>query len=71
MGLGIAKVDQETIPKELGDMSIKACDDFGTDCLIGTDHVPVVFGIELAKRVGGIDQVTEHHGELTAFRFGG
>src|SRR5215831_14211664 len=28
MCLGIAKVDQETIPKELGDMSIKACDHF-------------------------------------------
>ena len=26
MGLGIAKVHQETIPEELGDMSIKACE---------------------------------------------
>ena len=29
-------------------MSIVALDDFSTSRLIGTDHVPVVFGIELA-----------------------
>ena len=51
MGLGIAKVHQETIPEQLGDMSIIACDDLRTDRLVGTDHVPVVFGIELPKRV--------------------
>jgi hypothetical protein len=28
MGLGIAKVHQESIPQQLGDMSIKACDNF-------------------------------------------
>ena len=67
MGLGIAKVHQESIPKQLGDMSIKALDDFGTGCLIRTDHVPIVFGVELRGECGGVDQVTEHHGELAAF----
>ena len=51
MCLGIAKVHEETIPEQLGDMSIIALDDFGTDALIRTDHVPVVFGVELAESV--------------------
>jgi hypothetical protein len=43
----IPKVHQKSIPKELGDMPIVALDDFRTSRLIGTDHVPVLFGIEL------------------------
>ena len=42
-----------------------------TGGLIRTDHVPVVFGIESAGECGGIDEVTEHHGELPAFCFRG
>src|SRR5712691_8359682 len=52
-------------------MSIIALNHLSTGCLIRTDHFPVVFGIELGREAGGIDQVTEHDGELTAFRFGG
>ena len=47
MGLGIAKVDEEPIPEELGDMSIVALDNLGTDPLIRTDHVTIVFRVEL------------------------
>jgi len=66
MCLGIAKVHQESIPKELGDMPIVALDVFSTSRLIGTDHFPVLFRVELGGEAGGIDQVTEHHSELTA-----
>jgi len=45
--LRIAKVHQESIPQQLGDMAIKAGDDLSTDTLIRTDHVPIVFRIEL------------------------
>src|SRR4029450_13308738 len=38
-----------------------------THPLIGMHHVPVVFGVELGGEFGGIDQVTEQHGELPAF----
>ena len=68
MGLGIAKIDQKTITEQLGDMSIVALDDFGTDPLICTDHIPVLFGVELAGELGGVDEVTEHHGQLPSFR---
>jgi hypothetical protein len=71
MCLGIAEIDQEPIPKQLSDMPIKALDDLGTDPLVCTDHVTPVFRVELAGEFGRIDQVAEHHGELTAFRVGG
>ena len=32
-------------------------------------HVPVLFGVELGGQFRGIDEVTEHDGELTAFGF--
>ena len=67
MCLGIAKVHQEPVTKELGDMSIKASDDFLTDPLIRPDHVPILFRIESAGEGGGVHQVTKHHGELAAF----
>ena len=51
-------------------MSIKACDDFSTDPLIRTYHVPVVFGVKLAGQFGGVHQVAKHHRELAAFRVG-
>jgi hypothetical protein len=38
--------------------------------LIGSDHLEVIFRVELAGERGGIGQITEHHGELAAFRFG-
>jgi len=47
MCLGIAKIDQETIAQELGNVSVKTLDNFSTCRLIGTYHVSVHFGIEL------------------------
>ena len=44
---GIAKIDEESIPEQLGDMPIVALDNVGTHPLIGTDHVPVLFRVEL------------------------
>jgi hypothetical protein len=68
---GIAKIDQETIAQELSSVSFIALDDLRADFLICTDHVPIVFGVELAGECGGIDQVTEHDGELSTFSFRG
>src|SRR5262252_3407325 len=70
MGLGVAEVHQETITQELGDMPIVALDNFGTHPLICTHHVTPVFRVELAGQLGGIDQVAEHHRELSTFSFG-
>src|SRR6266446_8634476 len=68
MGLGIAKVDQEPIPEELGKVSCIALDDVSAHLLIRMDHVPIVFGVELGGELRRVHQVTEHDGELTAFR---
>ena len=70
MGLGIAKIDKETIPQELGNMSFIALDDLGTERLVCTDHVTPVFRVELPERVGGIHQIAEHDRELPSFRVG-
>ena len=48
MGVGIAKVDQESITQELGDMSIIALDHCGTRLLIRTDDFSILFGVESA-----------------------
>jgi hypothetical protein len=70
MRLGIPKIHEKPISEQLGDMPIKACDDLRTGSLIRTDHVPVLFGIELGGKFGGIDEVTKHDGELPSFRVG-
>jgi hypothetical protein len=44
MGLRIAEVDQEPIPKILSNMAVKAADYLSTGLLIGTHHGSKVFG---------------------------
>src|SRR5262245_34194395 len=68
MCLGIAKVHEESIPKQLGDMPIVALDNVGTHPLICTDHVTPVFWVELAGESSGVHHITEHHRELPSFR---
>src|SRR5262245_57584369 len=48
-------------------MSIVALNNVGTNPLICTHHLPVIFRVELRGQLGGIDQITKHHRELTAF----
>jgi hypothetical protein len=67
MGVGIAKVHEQSIPEQLGDMPIKTCDHLGADFLVCPDNLPILFRVELGREAGGIDQVTEHDRELSAF----
>src|SRR5215467_2314108 len=69
MGLRIAEIDEQTIPKELGDMPIVALNNFRTHLLICPYHVTPVFRVELRGQLGGIDQITEHGRELATFSF--
>src|SRR5215475_6524883 len=69
MSLGIAEVHEEPIPKQLSNMSFIALNDFRADFLVSTHYVPVLFGIELTGKFGGINQVAEHHRELPSFSF--
>src|SRR3989442_12351715 len=70
MGVGIPKIHQKSIPKELCDVPVIALHHLRTGGLIRTNYVPVLFGVELAGESSRIHQVTEEHGELTAFGFG-
>src|SRR5262245_8645696 len=67
VALGVAKVHEEPIAKVLSDVSIVASYDFCTGTLIFTYHFSVVFGVELRRKFGGIDQVAEHDRELPSF----
>src|SRR5215510_7377155 len=71
MCLGIAKVYEESIPKELGYVSIKTCDDLRTDILVLTDDFSIFFGVELTGELRRIYKIAEHHGKLPAFGFRG
>src|SRR5215831_10380483 len=64
MCVGIAEIDEKTISEQLGDMPIIASNHLRTGGLVGTDHFPVLFGIELAGKFGRVHQITKHHGEL-------
>src|SRR5262245_55105146 len=64
MGVGIAKVDEESIPQELSNVTVIAANHLRTGGVIRPDHVPVRFGIELGREAGRIDQIAEHHGQL-------
>ena len=66
MGVGIAEIDEQTVTEQLGDMSIKALNDFRTSTLVRTDDFAILFGIELGGEFGGIHEVAEHHRELAA-----
>src|SRR5262249_1199722 len=47
--------------------SVKTLDDFCADVLVNTNHVPVLFRVELAGQLGGVYEITEHDGELPSF----
>jgi hypothetical protein len=59
MSLGIAEVHEESVPKELRDVSLIALDDLSTGALIHTDHVTPVFWVELAGESRGVHEITE------------
>jgi hypothetical protein len=67
VGLGVAEIDEQPIAEVLRNMPLKAGDHLGAGVLIGPHHLAEVFRIELAGEGGGVDQVTEQHGELAAF----
>src|SRR5262245_12497197 len=69
MGMRIAEIDEQTVTEQLGDMPIVALNNVGTHPLVCTDHIPVLFGIDLGGELGRINQVAEHHRELATFGF--
>jgi hypothetical protein len=71
MGLGIAEVHQQPIAEVLRHIAIKALDHGGRGLLIGADDGAVVFGVELARELCRVHQITEHHRQVPTFGFGG
>jgi hypothetical protein len=52
MGPRIAEVDQQPIAEVLGDMPLKALDDFSTPGLIGPYDLAEFFGVQLCREGG-------------------
>ena len=52
-------------------MAVKALDHLRARVLVGTHHLPQVFGVETAGEGRGVHQVAEQHGELAAFCLAG
>src|SRR5262244_2963319 len=69
MCLRIPKVHKKTIPEQLSNVTVIALNHLSTGGLIGTNHVPVLFGVKLAGQFGRVNQITKHYGELAAFGF--
>jgi hypothetical protein len=44
----IAKVDQQTITKQLGNIAVEALDDLSAGALVGADDLTQVFGVNIA-----------------------
>src|SRR4029450_9242505 len=65
MSRGPAKVDEDTIAEQLGNMAVIALDHLDAGGLVRPHHVAVVFRVEALGQLGRLDQVTEHHGEVT------
>jgi hypothetical protein len=66
--VGVPEGDEQAIAEILRDMPVNAGDHFGAGVLIGPDHLAPLFGVELTRQHRGIDEVTEQHRELAAFR---
>jgi len=67
MRLWIAKVDEQTIPEVLRNMSLVALNHHGRSLLIGPHHGPEVFRVKLPRERRRAHQVTEQHGQLPQF----
>src|SRR5512145_616156 len=67
MRLRIAKIDQQTIAQELGDVPVIPANHLRTGGVIRSDYAPILFGDELAGELRGVHEVTEHHRELPTF----
>jgi len=50
-------------------LAIEACDLLCDSVLIGGDDLACIFGIEPRSERRSIDEIAEHHGELTALGF--
>ena len=66
-----AKVHQQAIAEILRDVARVLVNDLGRGRLVGAHDLAQVFGVELLGEFRGVGEVTEHDGELAAFRLWG
>jgi hypothetical protein len=71
MGLRVAKVDEQSVTKILGDLARKALDNLRTGGLVGVDHRQEIFRVELAGECRRVHEVADHDRNLAAFGFWG
>jgi len=58
-------IDQHTVADIKRDEAVEARDRFRYTGLVSADHLAKVFGIQASRERRGIDQIAEHHAELT------
>jgi hypothetical protein len=71
VGLRIAEVDEQAIAQVLRNLAFEAANDLGAAALVLSHDRARVLGIEPGGQRRRSDQITEHHGELTALALGG
>jgi len=65
MGAGIAEIDARAVPRPLGDVAVEAGYRGRDGTLKCPEQVTHVFRIELRRQCGRIDEIAEHHRQLT------
>jgi len=67
MSGGIAEIGQHAVSQVFGEEPVEPTDRLGEAAMIGTDHRAVLFGIEARGQHRRIDEIAEHHSQLSPF----
>jgi hypothetical protein len=68
MGARVAEIDHYPVAHVFGDETIEAGDDRSNRAMIGANQLPQILRVEPRRERSGADEVTEHDGQLSAFR---
>jgi hypothetical protein len=66
MRQGIPEVDEDPVPQVLRHVALKATDRLHTLRVVLTQQFSQLFGVDVLRQVGRLDQVAKHHAELAA-----
>ena len=65
MGDGIAEIGQDTVAQVFGQEPVEPRDHIGDAAVIDSDYLPQLFGIEALGQHRRVDEVGEHHCQLS------
>ena len=70
MGLRIAKIGENPVAHVTSHEAVESIDSCLTGILVDEIHLAQIFRVQAPGQLGGADEITEHHGEMAAFRSG-